>query len=147
MKNLLERIKRLDGASLGRPASAEDLAMATKKLTRNNLPDMPEELKKLLKKSDGLIYDGVEVLPVNPDNMRDADYMPRSIVDVNQKYAFSSFSRKWQGALIFGNADEEIYCFVPSKGKYVIVDRTGYDEYESFDSITDLLYSVLKIVK
>lgn len=147
MKNLLERIKRLDGAALGRPASAEDLAMATKKLTRNNLPDMPEELKKLLKKSDGLIYDGVEVLPVNPDNMRDADYMPRSIVDVNQKYAFSSFSRKWQGALIFGNADEEIYCFVPSKSKYIIVDRTGYDEYESFDTVTDLLYSVLKISK
>jgi len=143
MKTIVEKLKKTNGSLLGKPASSSEIAAISSKMQRIGFPDMPEELKKLLKIADGLFYNGVEIWPCDPDNVHDPDFRPRSIIEVNKKMAMSSFSRKWPDSLIFGQSDEEIYCYSSMQNKFLIIERTGFGIYYDFDDLKSLLLKVL----
>ena len=143
MKTVVAKLKTADGALLGKPAPATEIAAVSSKMQRIGFPEMPEELKKLLKIADGLFYNGIEIWPSDPDNVHDPDFRPRSIIEANKKMAMSSFARKWPQSLIIGQSDEEIYCYSALQKKFVIIDRTGYEVYYEFDDLKSLLLKVI----
>ncbi|HBZ67806.1 MAG TPA: hypothetical protein DEO70_13310 [Bacteroidales bacterium] len=143
MKTIVEKLKKTNGSLLGKPASSAEIAAVSSKMQRTGFPEMPEELKKLLKIADGIFYNGIEIWPCDADNVHDPDFRPRSIMEVNKKMAMSSFSRKWPDSLIIGQSDEEIYCFSSRQNKYFIIDRTGFEAYYDFDDLKSLLIKVV----
>lgn len=143
MKTVVAKLKNAHGALLGKPAPSTEIAAVSSKMQRTGFPEMPDELKKLLKIADGLFYNGIEIWPCDPDNVHDPDFRPRSIMEVNKKMAMTSFARKWPQSLIFGQSDEEIFCFSAPRNKFLIINNGAFDASFESDDLKSLLEKVV----
>jgi len=132
-----------DEAALFTGAARAALAAAEAELARmGRIGDhLPAGYRDFLARSDGLIWNGVELLGATRKPREGTGYVLPSLVDLNAELASSAFFGR---DLVLGRSDEDLYCWEEAAGIYAIRDRTDGAEMARFPGFPALMGQLIR---
>jgi len=132
---LLEKLEEGNYAMIPRPASNKDISLCIEDLSTLELETLPDDYVRFLRLCNGFAWNGIEfygsdrVTDIETNfTLMDIVSITDNMVDIYEMYE----------CLFLGQSDEDIFCFNSESQKYEILDRTGLDVMESFDSFEEL---------
>lgn len=151
LTELLDQLRDDDAALIVESATSGELAQCQKDLAEAEFPTMPDGFVDFLHLCNGFAWNGVEFfstyeIEVEPDEDEadddDDPYVLPDIVTANED--FVDDYDELPGKLLIGRSDEEFYLYDFESGLYQVLDRTGLDELESFETFEELFEDVVK---
>ena len=140
--DVLNKITENDsGAMIVRPATAEDLKVCQKDMADTELPPIPQEYADFLGRLNGFAWNGVEFFSTDQVTDPETDYMLNDIVSANE-----SFVEKNEGlahCVLLGRADDDLYVYNTQNQRYEVLDMTGRDVMEDFDTFEAMFVGVV----
>ncbi len=126
-----------DGALTFPPASDRDIRYATSILTTNNIPPIPSHYVEMLRKTDGLVWNGVELYGASSNERSSKSYTLPSVVDINMGFMGDD---RMRGMLILGRASEEIFVYNSRQNNYQVLDRHDMSVTGNFPTFAEAIY-------
>lgn len=128
---------RKDGAAMFPPADDRSLRFVSSMLSSRRMAPIPTHYAAVLKFSDGMSWNGVELFGTSSIERREMGYVLPSLIDVNLAYDNYEFLK---GKIILGRAAEELFIYDARQKKYFIVDRLDFSPSASFAIFSEALY-------
>ncbi len=111
------------------------IALANLALKKENIPALPADFTKILKKFNGMSNEGSFVLGINTKS----SFFP-DLVDYN----ISTLKGQKTNSVILGYDDMYYYVFDYSKEKYRMIDKDDFSEEAAFSNIVEFLPYIIK---
>lgn len=135
IEDIINKLKNDAGAMIVRPASAKDLAQCQKDMAEIELEPVPQEYINFLRKYNGFAWNGIEFYSTDQVTDPETDYTLNDIVTANETFAEYNDLPE---IVLLGRADDDLYVYDIVSKKYEVLDFTGKDvmeEYDSFDAL------------
>ena len=140
MKKVIEALKE-DIAVTFDGADTKALKNTDAALTSHSFPTLPKEYAEILKITDGLIWNGIELYGTKSYERELKGYTIPGIVDVNMDFmGFDALS----GKLIVGRMPEELLVYSASDSLWGCMDRTDFMIMQTAPSLKELLASFIE---
>ena len=125
-----------DGAMIVRPATAEDLKSCQEDMAEEEMPHIPQEYCDFLTMLNGFAWNGIEFYSTDQVTDNDTGYMLNDIVSANE--SFARINEGFGHCIQLGRADEDLFVYNTKNRRYEVLDMTGRDvleEYETFEAL------------
>jgi hypothetical protein len=141
--NVLNRLTEMDAdAMIVRPATDKDIKLCNKDFAKCGINlTLPYEYVNFLKQLNGFAWNGIELYSTDQVTDTDTDYMLNDIVSANEH--FRRVNEGFEHCFYFGRADEDLYVNNTQNKKWEVLDMTGRDVMEEYDSFEDLFVAVV----
>ena len=141
IEDILKKLGDDSGAMIVRPASSKDLAMCQKDMAEIGLPAIPQGYIDFLREVNGFAWNGIEFFSTDQVTDPETDYMLNDIVSANED--LTDYSDDFQGMVLLGRADDDLYVYNTANEKYEVLDFTAHDVMEDFDSFEAMFEGVV----
>lgn len=141
IEDILNKLSDDDGAMIVRPASSKDLAQCQKDMAEIELPPVPQGYIDFLRMVNGFAWNGIEFFSTDQVTDPETNYMLNDIVSANEDFA--GYAEDLAGNVLLGRADDDLYVYNTQNQKYEVLDFTGHDVMEEFDTFDDLFANVV----
>ena len=105
------------------------------------LPPIPQEYADFLSKLNGFAWNGIEFFSTDQVTDPDTEYMLNDIVSANED--FTEQNEGLKHCVLLGRADDDLYVYNRQSGRYEVLDMTGRDVMDSFDSFEAMFVGVV----
>jgi hypothetical protein len=138
LDDVLNRLTSFEsGAMIVRPAANKDISLCNKNFAacgfRVTLPALYVDF---LKQLNGFAWNGIEFFSTDQVTDLETGYMLNDIVSANED--FIAYNEGLEHCVLLGRADDDLYVYNTKNKKYEILDMTGRDimeEYETFEAL------------
>lgn len=135
IEDILNKLKNDDSAMIVRPASAKDLAQCQKDMAEIELAPVPQGYIDFLRKYNGFAWNGIEFYSTDQVTDPETEYTLNDVVTANETFADYN---DMPNIVLLGRADDDLYVYDTETKKYDVLDFTGKDvmeEYDTFDAL------------
>ena len=136
LNRILETLKK-DNAVMFIPADDKAIRFTSSMLNSHYFSPIPPNYISLLKFSDGLIWNGVELFGTRSHEREKYGYILPGIIEMNLDFLGYEF---FTGKVILGRVAEELFVFDARERKYLIIDRLDFAVSSSFVNFSEALY-------
>ena len=136
LSRILETLKK-DGAAFFPAADERSLRFASSMLSSHRMPAIPMDYITLLKQTDGLSWNGVELYGCRANDREEKGYTLPGLIEANLDF---STIESMHGKLVLGRASEELFVYDALDQRYHILDRLDLTESASFSSFSEVIY-------
>ena len=136
--DVLNKITEVDsGAMIVRPAAEKDIKLCKKDFADSGFTaTLPDEYAAFLQKLNGFAWNGIEFFSTDQVTDPDTEYMLNDIVSANE--SFVECCEGLEHCVQLGRADEDLFIYNTQNRRYEVLDMTGRDvmeEYETFEAM------------
>lgn len=143
IKDVIERLSAPEeGAMIVRAASSKDLAQAQKDMAEIGLKPIPQGYIDFLREYNGFAWNGVEFFSTDQVTDPDTEYTLMDIVTENEDFA--RYNEDLPDLVYLGRADDDLYVYDTKSQKYQVLDFTGRDVMDEFDTFDALFTAVVE---
>ena len=136
LKRILETLKKDDGVFFP-PVDDRSLRFVASMLSSHHFPMIPKDYIELLKQTDGLVWNGIELYGTRANDRETMGYTLPGLIEANLEYANVPQMR---GKLLLGRASEELFVYDTTDQKYHILDRLDFQVSCSFQTFSEAVY-------
>jgi len=141
IEDILKKLADDDGAMIVRPASSKDLAQCQRDMAEIELPPVPQGYIDFLREVNGFAWNGIEFFSTDQVTDPESNYTLNDIVSANEDFA--DYSDDFEGMVLLGRADDDLYVYNTANEKYEVLDFTGHDVMEDFDTFDAMFEGVV----
>lgn len=123
-----------------RPATGEDIRLCNKDLLKMKFPLLPEGYAAFLGMLNGFAWNGVEFFSTDQVTDTESAFTLPDIVTANED--FTECNQGLEHCLCLGRADEDLYVYNTTSGRYEALDMTGRDVMEDFETFEAMFVGV-----
>lgn len=134
LKRILQKLSDNE-AIMFPPEPAFELRELNEKLVNKHFAKIPDDYAKVLKVTDGLIWDGFELYGVKNKNR--TDYVYPSIEDVNWDV---NYAKVLENKVIVGKTAEAFMLFDADTSRYHVVNRIDFMTIDTFSNLADAMF-------
>ena len=124
-------------AMIVRPASAKDLKLCQKDMAEMEFPPIPQGYADFLAKLNGFAWNGIEFYSTDQVTDPETDFTLNDIVSANEDFGkVNEEFLEVKNYVLLGRTDEDLFVYNTTNGRYEVLDMTGRDvmeEYETFE--------------
>ena len=136
--DVLNKITEVDsGAMIVRPAADKDIKLCNKDFKDSGFTvTLPDEYAAFLQRLNCFAWNGIEFFSTDQVTDPDTEYMLNDIVSANE--SFVECNEGLGHCVQLGRADEDLFVYNTQNGRYEVLDMTGRDvmeEYETFEAM------------
>ena len=139
--DVLNKITESDGAMIVRSATAEDLKLCQKDMADMKMPPVPQGYADFLSKLNGFAWNGIEFFSTDQVTDTETDYMLNDIVSANEQ--FVEYNEGFEHCVLLGRTDDDLYVYNTQNERYEVLDMTGRDVMEDFDTFEAMFVGVV----
>ena len=136
-ENIISSLLHDDYAVTFAPALEQDISDTNLFLQKHNRGTLPPDYLHLLRQSDGLSYNGIELYGTRANDRETMGYTLPGLIEANLEYANVPQMR---GKLLLGRASEEIFVYDTMDQKYHILERLDFQVSCSFQTFSEAVY-------
>lgn len=141
IEEILGKFADNQGAMIVRPASSKDLAQCQKDMAEMEFPAIPQGYIDFLKAANGFAWNGIEFFSTDQVTDPESNYMLNDIVSANEYFVDNN--EGLEHCVLLGRADDDLYVYNTENKKFEVLDFTGRDVMEEYDSFDELFSSVV----
>jgi len=131
-----------DGAMIVRPATDKDIKLCNKDFAECGMAlTIPDEYAAFLKKLNGFAWNGIEFYSTDQVTDNDTGYMLNDIVSANEN--FVRLNDGFGHCVQLGRADEDLFVYNTKNKRYEVLDMTGRDVMEEYETFEAMFYGVV----
>ena len=130
-----------DGAMIVRPATAEDLKSCQADMADEEMPLIPQGYCDFLAMLNGFAWNGIEFYSTDQVTDNDTGFMLNDIVSANER--FVEHNKGFEHCVQLGRADEDLFVYNTQNGRYEVLDMTGRDVMEEYETFEAMFYGVV----
>jgi len=132
------------GAMIVRPATAKDLKICQKDMKDMELPPVPQGYADFLSKLNGFAWNSIEFFSTDQVTDPETNYMLNDIVSANEQFVeFNNDFFEVANYVLLGRADEDLFVYNTQNSRYEILDMTGRDVMEVFETFEAMFAGVV----
>jgi hypothetical protein len=141
--DILNRLTGLDAdPMIVRPATGEDIDLCNKDFDECELGvSLPDGYAAFLKKLNGFAWNGIEFFSTDQVTDEESGFMLNDIVSANE--SFAEQNEGFEHCVYLGRADDDLYVYNTKNGRYEVLDMTGRDMMEDYDSFEAMFVGVV----
>jgi hypothetical protein len=132
------------GAMIVDPASAEDLKLCREDMAEMEFPPIPQAYADFLSKLNGFVWNSIEFYSTDQVTDLDTGYMLNDIVTANENFTAQNEGYGLEHCVYLGRADEDLFVYNTKNAKYEILDFTGRDVMEEYDTFEAMFAGVIE---
>ena len=136
LNSILDTLKKDEGVFF-EPADDRSLRFVSSMLASHRVPPIPNDYITLLKKTDGLVWNGIELYGSRANDREMQGYTLPGLIEANLEYANV---QPMHGKLLLGRASEELFVYDSMDQQYHIIDRMDFTVSCSFPTFPEALY-------
>lgn len=136
LKRILDTLKK-DNAVFFPPADERSLRFVSSMLSSHRAPPVPMDYITLLKQTDGLVWNGIELYGSRANDREMLGYTLPGLIEANIDFTNAP---PMHGKLLLGRASEELFVYDSLDQKYHIIDRLDFSISCSFPTFSEALY-------
>jgi len=136
LNRILETLRK-DDAVFFPPVDERSLRFVGSMLASHHFPSIPNDYIALMKQTDGLLWNGVELYGSRANDREAFGYTLPGLIEANLE--FSAFDAM-RGKLLLGRASEELFVFDNADRQYHVIDRLDFSVSCSFPTFSEALY-------
>lgn len=136
LARILNTLKK-DDAVFFEPVDERSLRFISSLLSSHRFPPVPVDYIALLKQTDGLCWNGVELYGTRANDREALGYTLPGLIEANLEYQQVAPMR---GKLLLGRAAEELFVYDSLDQKYHIISRMDFSSSCSFPTFSEALY-------
>ena len=137
MERIIATLER-DGAILFNPAEDRAIRFVSSMLTSHRFAGVPANYAEMLKKTDGIIWNGIELYGTRATERADGAYVFPGLIEANLEFLGYESAI---GRLIIGRAAEEVFVFNSRERRYQVLDRLDFSVTGSFPTLREAVHS------
>ena len=142
--DVLNSVTENEGAMIVRPATSDDLNLCQEDMVEMEMPLIPKGYVDFLSKLNGFAWNGIEFFSTDQVTDPETDYRLNDIVSENENFVDSNENLLEVDYYVFlGRADDDLYVYNTKNGRYEVLDRTGRDVMEDFETFEAMFVSVV----
>ncbi len=141
IEDILKQLSKDEGAMIVRPASSKDLAQCQKDMAEIGLPPVPHGYIDFLRDVNGFAWNGIEFFSTDQVTDPESGYTLNDIVTANEDFA--DYGDDLEGFVLLGRADDDLYVYNVANEKYEVLDFTGHDVMEDYDTFDAMFEGVV----
>ncbi len=126
-----------DGAVFFPPVDERSLRFVSSLLASHRFPPLPLDYIALLKQTDGLSWNGVELYGTRANDREAKGYTLPGLIEANLEFTQAA---PMQGKLLLGRAAEELFVYDSADQKYHIINRLDFTNSCTFPTFSEALY-------
>ncbi|MCL2765356.1 MAG: YrhA family protein [Treponema sp.] len=132
------------GAMIVRPASEKDLKLCQKDMKELDFPPIPQQYAGFLKLLNGFAWNGIEFFSTDQVTDLETGFMLNDIVSANEYFVeYNNDFLNVKNYVQLGRADEDLYVYNIGNGRYEVLDMTGRDVMEDFETFEEMFAGVV----
>jgi hypothetical protein len=139
--DILNSVTESEGAMIVRPATVKDLKLCQKDMADTGFPPIPQGYTDFLSNLNGFAWNGIEFFSTDQVTDPETDYMLNDIVSANE--GFAEYNEGLEHCVYLGRADDDLYVFNTKNGRYEVLDMSGRDVMESFETFQAMFVGVV----
>lgn len=128
---------RKDNGTFFDPVDERSLRFISSLLSSHRFPPVPIDYIALLKQTDGLSWNGVELYGTRANDREALGYTLPGLIEANLEFQQAAPMR---GKLLLGRAAEELFVYDSIDQKYHIINRLDFSDSCSFPTFSEALY-------
>lgn len=128
---------RKDNGTFFDPVDERSLRFISSLLSSHRFPPVPVDYIALLKQTDGLSWNGVELYGTRANDREALGYTLPGLIEANLEFQQAPPMR---GKLLLGRAAEELFVYDSMDQKYHIINRMDFSDSCSFPTFSEALY-------
>ena len=136
LTRILNTLKK-DDAVFFDPVDERSLRFISSLLSSHRFPPVPVDYIALLKQTDGLSGNGVELYGTRANDRESAGYTLPGLIEANLEFQQVPPMR---GKLLLGRAAEELFVYDSLDQKYHIINRMDFTISCTFPTFSEALY-------
>ncbi|MDR1640238.1 MAG: YrhA family protein [Clostridiales bacterium] len=126
-----------------RPATSKDIYLCNEDLAECEMNHkLPDGYAAFLRELNGFAWNGIEFFSTYQVTDPETDYMLNDIVSANEDFRSYSDDEDDE-CFLLGRADEDLYVYNPKNRRYEVLDLTGRDVMEKFDTFEEMFVRVV----
>ncbi len=140
MKTIDDILNHLTSADadpmIPRPATEEDVSVCNLDMDEMDFPALPGGYTAFLKKLNGFAWNGIEFFSTDRVTDPETDFTLLDIVSANED--FMEHNEELDHCVYLGRADDDMYVYNTVNSRYEVLDMTGRDvmeDYETFEAM------------
>jgi hypothetical protein len=138
LDDVLNRLTSTDAdPMIVRPATDKDIKLCNKDFAKCGFGvSLPAQYAEFLKLLNGFAWNGIEFFSTDQVTDPETNYTLNDIVSANED--FSVHNEGLRHCVLLGRADDDLYVYNTQNGRYEVLDMTGrdvIDEYETFEAM------------
>ena len=130
-----------EDAMIVRPASQEDVELCQKDMAKMEFPPIPLGYTGFLYKLNGFAWNGIEFFSTDQVTDTETGYMLNDIVSANE--TFAEQNEGFEHCVYLGRADDDLYVYNTQNGRYEVLDMTGRDVMEDYETFEKMFAGVV----
>ena len=139
--DILNILAEDDGAMIVRPASREDLQLCQKDMAEMEFPPIPQGYADFLGKLNGFAWNGIMFFSTDQVTDTETGFMLNDIVSANEM--FVEHNEGFEHCVFLGRADDDLYVYNTQNQRYEVMDMTGRDVMEDFETFEAMFAGVV----
>ena len=136
LTRILNTLKK-DNGTFFPPVDERSLRFISSLLSSHHFPPVPVDYIALLKQTDGLSWNGVELYGTRANDRDMLGYTLPGLIEANLDFAQVAPMR---GKLLLGRAAEELFIYDSLDQKYHIINRMDFSDSCGFPTFSEALY-------
>ena len=131
-------------AMIVRPASEKDLKLCQKDMKEMEFPPIPQQYADFLSLLNGFAWNGIIFFSTDQVTDPETDFMLNDIVSANEQFVeYNNDFLNVENYVLLGRADEDLYVYNMENGRYEVLDLTGRDVMEDFETFEAMFIGVI----
>lgn len=136
LSRILNTLKK-DGGTFFPPVDERSLRFISSLLSSHRFPPVPLDYIALLKQTDGLSWNGVELYGTRANDREAQGYTLPGLIEANLEFAKAP---PMHGKLLLGRAAEELFVYDSMDQQYHIINRLDFLVSCTFPTFSEALY-------
>ncbi len=136
LSRILETLKK-NQAVFFPPVDDRSLRFLSSLLSSHHFPALPPDYVALLKQTDGLSWNGIELYGSRANDRETRGYTLPGLMEANMEFSNAAPMR---GKLVLGRAAEELFIYDSMDQRYHIVNRMDFTVSCSFSTFSEAVY-------
>jgi len=132
------------GAMIVRPATEKDLKLCQKDMKEMEFPPIPQQYANFLSQLNGFAWNGIEFFSTDQVTDPETNFMLNDIVSANELFVeYNNDFLNVKNYILLGRADDDLYVYNMESGRYEVLDMTGRDVMEDFETFEAMFVGVV----
>lgn len=136
LSRILNTLKK-DNATFFPSVDERSLRFVSSLLSSHRFPPVPPDYIALLKQTDGLSWNGIELYGTRANDREALGYTLPGLIEANLEFAQVAPMR---GKLLLGRAAEELFIYDSMDQHFHIINRLDFSDSASFSTFSEALY-------
>jgi hypothetical protein len=138
---VLNAVTEDEGAMIVRPATAKDLKMCQEDMKEIGFPPIPQDYACFLSKLNGFAWNGIEFFSTDQVTDTETNYTLNDIVSANEM--FVEHNEDFSHCVFLGRADDDLFVYNSKNRRYEVIDMTGQDVMEDFETFEAMFVGIV----